>query len=164
MRRAVKWDEFAAAARELAQLARETFDEQHLCVIGTIRANDWPRVSPNEIYFVDGELLLGMMPESRKALDLRRNRRITVVTPQAERMPRHGDAKLYGEAIEIFERGQRDRFADVQEAAIDWRPTDPFHLFRVDIASASYISFGEGARVIRWSSELGVEELAHPEG
>ncbi|HEY5488302.1 MAG TPA: hypothetical protein VIK00_00555, partial [Candidatus Limnocylindrales bacterium] len=58
----------------------------------------------------------------------------------------------------------RDRFADAQEAVIDWRPTDPFHLFALDILTASYISFGEGKRYMRWSPERGEETLPHPEG
>ena len=42
----MKWSDFAEAAPELAALAREAFDEQHLSILGTLRANGWPRVSP----------------------------------------------------------------------------------------------------------------------
>ena len=159
----MKWDEFADAAPELAALAREAFDEQHLSILGTMRANGWPRVSPCEIYFVDGELLLGMMPNSAKALDLRRDPRITVVNGQSEREPHLGDIKIYGLAREITDQQLRDRLADAQEAAIDWRPTDPFHVFAVDILMASYISFGENERLLRWSPGRGIEQLPHPD-
>ena len=162
----MNWKEFTAAAPEVSALAFEAFNDDHLAVLGTLRANGWPRVSPCEVYFVDGEMLLGMMPDSAKALDLRRDPRISVVNGQEHRIPRLGDVKLYGTAREITHEQQelRDRFADAQEAVIDWRPTDPFHLFALDIQSASYISFGVGKRYMRWSPERGEETLAHPEG
>ena len=159
----MNWHDFTIAAPELAALGRQAFDEQHLAILGTLRANGWPRVSPCEIYVVGDDLLLGMMPDSRKALDLRRDPRITIVNGQAERIPRLGDFKLYGRATEVFDKPTRDALADAQEAAIDWRPTDPFHVFSVGVLSASYISFGEGARVLRWSAERGQERLPHPE-
>ena len=159
----MNWADFAAAAPELAALGRAAFEEQHLCTLGTLRRDGWPRVSPCEVYFVGDDLLLGMMPNSRKALDLRRDARVTITNGQAERIPRLGDFKIYGRAIEIFDQPTRDALADAQEALIDWRPTDPFHVFAVDITSAGYISFGEGARVLRWSPERGSERLPHPE-
>lgn len=159
----MKWGDFEAAAPEFAALGRAAFDEQHLSILGTLRADGWPRVSPCEIYFVGDELMLGMMPNSRKALDLRRDSRITVTNGQAERIPKRGDFKLYGRALEIFDQPRRDALADAQEAVIDWRPTDPFHVFSVDIESAAYISFGEGRRVLRWTPRGGLERLAHPD-
>jgi hypothetical protein len=160
----MNWADFAAAAPELAGLGRAAFDEQHLCTLGTLRADGWPRVSPCEVYFVGDDLLLGMMPNSRKALDLRRDARITITNGQTERIPRLGDFKAYGRAIEIFDQPTRDALADAQKAVINWRPSDPFHVFAVDITSAGYISFGEGARVLRWTPGGGEERLAHPEG
>ena len=100
---------------------------------------------------------------ARKALDLRRDSRITVMTTQSERIPKRGDFKVYGQAIEIFDQPQRDALADTQEAAIDWRPTDPFHVFSVDIQSASYVSFGDDQRVLRWTPDRGLERLRHPD-
>jgi hypothetical protein len=103
-----------------------------------------------------------MMLDSAKVLDLRRDSRITVVNGQEMREPRFGDVKLYGRAREITDEQLRDRFADVQEAAINWRPTR-FNLFALDIERAAYISFGEGRRLLRWSAKSGLEELQHPE-
>jgi len=160
----MNWAEFAAAAPELATLGQEALEEQHLCILGTLRSDGWPRVSPCEVYFVGDELMLGMMPNSRKALDLRRDPRITLVNGQSKRIPKRGDFKVYGRAIEIFDQPRRDALADAQEAVIDWRPIDPFHVFGVDIRSAGYISFGKGATVLRWTTGAGLERLPHPEG
>ncbi len=159
----MKWSEFAASAPQLAALGNEGFAEQNLCLVGTLRADGWPRISPNEIYFVDGELMLGMMPRSKKALDLQRDPRLTVMNPQCDREAKRGDFKLYGRAVEVTNAGMRKRFADVQEAAINWRPTDPFPLYTVDIENAGYISFGERRRLLRWSRDRGVVRLRHPD-
>ena len=159
----MNWADFAAYAPELAALALEAFEEQHLAILGTLRADGWPRISPCEVYFVDGELLLGMMPDSRKVTDLARDNRITVATPQAEQTPKHGDSKLYGRAIAVTDAGVRERFADAQEAAIEWRPPSDIPLFALDIDSAAYISFGEGRRALRWTASEGEVAMHHPE-
>lgn len=134
-----------------------------LVVLGTIRSDGWPRISPCEAYVADGDLMLGMMWQSKKALDLLRDPRVTVATPQADREPVYGDLKLYGIAHDVPEPDRRKALGDVQEAAINWRPTEPFHLFSVDILSAGFISFGKGQRLVRWSAVSGVEVLRHPD-
>ena len=159
----MKWNEFAGATPELAQLGREAFEDDHLAILGTLRRDGWPRISPCEVYFVDGELMLGMMPNSRKVFDLRRDDRVTVVNGQAERIPRRGDFKLYSHAREILDQRLREHFADAQEAAIEWRPPADVPMFAVDILTASYISFGDGRRLLRWTPDHGLEELRHPE-
>jgi hypothetical protein len=159
----MRWDEFEAAAPVLAGIGRDLFEAQHLATLGTLRADGGPRISPCEIYFVDGELMLGMMPSSRKALDLRRDSRITVVSGQEQRAPAHGDFKIYGRATEVFDQPRRDRLADEQEAVIDWRPSDPFHVFAVDIESATYISYGEGRQLLYWTAEGGMQPRRHPD-
>lgn len=159
----MNWAEFALAAPELAALGREAFEGQHLSILGTLRADGWPRISPCEIYFVGGELMLGMMRNSRKAFDLRRDARITVVNGQAERIPRHGDFKIYGRAVEVVDPEMREAYGQTIFAAIDWRPEEPYPLFAVDIASAGYISFGKGSRVLRWTPNAGLERLRHPD-
>lgn len=159
----MRWGDFANLAPDLAALGSALLDDQHLCLIGTLRADGWPRISANEVYFVDGELLLGMMRASRKAADLDRDARITVMTPQAEREAKHGDFKLYGHAVPVSDPGLRDRYGDTIFAAIGWRPEDPYPLFAVDIDSAAYISFGHDRRLLRWTPAVGVERLRHPD-
>jgi hypothetical protein len=62
----MRWDEFAAAAPELAVLGEGRFHLRELCLVGTLRRNGWPRISPVEPDFVDGELMLGMMCARRR--------------------------------------------------------------------------------------------------
>lgn len=159
----MKWEEFLAAAPGLGALAQEAFDDQHVAILGTLRSDGRPRISPCEIYFTDGELLLGMMSNSKKVDDLRRDSRITVVNGQEHREPKFGDVKIYGSARQVTDPDVRRRFGDQQFALIEWRPGDDVPIFAVDVESASYISFGPGGRYLRWSGGRGEEELTHPE-
>jgi hypothetical protein len=159
----VNWGDFAAAAPELAELGRAGFSVQNLSLVGTLRADGWPRISANEVYFVDGELLLGMMRASRKSRDLERDPRRTVMTPQCDREAKAGDFKLYGRAAPVTDPALRERYNQAIFAAIGWRPEEPYPLFTVDIDSAIFISFGEDHRLLRWRPERGVERLRHPD-
>ena len=80
----MNWTDFLAAAPQIGAFAKEAFEEQNLAVLGTVRRDGWPRISPCEVYFVDDEMLLGMMPRSAKVLDLRRDGRITVLEEYAD--------------------------------------------------------------------------------
>ena len=135
-----------------------------IVLLGTLRPDGWPRISPCEAHVVDGDLMLGMMWRSKKALDLLRDPRLTVATPQAEREPVHGDLKLYGSAVDVPEPERRRQYADTLEATINWRPPEPYHLFAFDVEHAGFISFGGGHRLLRWSPESGVEVRPHPDG
>jgi len=159
----MNWDEFEVSAPELAGLGLAGFREQNLCLVGTLRADGWPRISANEIYFADGELLLGMMPRSRKSRDLERDPRITVMTPQCDREAKRGDFKVYGRARDVTDPDVRVHYGETIYAAIGWRPEEPYPLWSVDIESAGYISFGPKARLLRWSPENGEETLRHPD-
>ena len=159
----MKWSEFTASAPELAELGLAGFREQNLCLVGTLRADGWPRISANEIYFADGELLLGMMPGSRKSRDLERDPRITVMTPQCDREAKRGDFKAYGRARDVTDPDVREHYGQTILAAIGWRPDEPYPLWSVDIESASYISFGPKHRLLRWSPARGFEQPLHPD-
>ena len=154
---------FKASAPELAAILEQRLRETGICLLGTIRFDGWPRISPIEAYIVGGELTLGMMWQSTKARDLLRDPRITVATAQCDKDGKDGDLKLYGHVIEVADPDMRNAHADVQEALIQWRPTEPYHLFKVDIQSAGYISFGNDRRLLRWTPARGVERLTHPE-
>jgi pyridoxamine 5'-phosphate oxidase-like protein len=91
----VTWARLEAEAPELARLGRERL-ANGLALLGTLRADGSPRVSPIGVFFVDGELVIGAMTRSGKARDLRRDRRValqSVVTAPDEGEP---ELKLYG--------------------------------------------------------------------
>ncbi len=159
----MSWKEFAAGAPELAAFAHERLRDTGILILATNRADGWPRISPCEVYIVEGELMLGMMWRSKKALDLLRDPRISLATPQTHHDAPFGDLKLYGRAAEVHDRARKAALEDAQEAAINWRPAEPYHAFTVDIERAGFISFGKERRMVRWSSGSGLEVLRHPD-
>jgi hypothetical protein len=70
------WREFEEAAPELAALGRRRFAQTRVALLGTIRKDGSPRISPIEPNVVLGHLLLGALAESHKALDLLRDPRL----------------------------------------------------------------------------------------
>ena len=44
----MRWDEFAAACPDLSSLGEERLRGRELCLVGTLRRNGWPRISPVE--------------------------------------------------------------------------------------------------------------------
>jgi len=149
----VRWDEFATAAPELALLGEERLRGRELCLVGTLRKNGWPRISPVEPEFVEGELMLGMMWQSPKALDLLRDPRLVVHSVVSDRMGSEGDFKLYGRAVAVEESERRARYRASVKARIDWEPDEPnYHVFAVDVESAGFVTFVEPRFGLAWSA------------
>ena len=79
-------------------------------MLGTLRADGSPRLTGLEVHFGEGELWLAMMPDSRKADDLRRDPRFSVHSAPDVSMV-DGDAKVGGRAIAEHDETIRGRFA-----------------------------------------------------
>ncbi len=133
------WGEFAEAEPELATLGRAQFGRTGLALVGTLRRDGWPRISPVEPFIVDGQLYLGMMWRSVKALDLLRDPRCVVHSTVSGRDGTEGEFKVYGRAREVSDLGRRRRFGDAVYTAIGFRPEEPaFHCFVIQIESVVF--------------------------
>jgi hypothetical protein len=159
----MRWAEFAREAPELAALSRRLLEANSLAMLGTIRRDGSARISPCEVYFVQNDLLLGMMWQSKKAQDLVRDPRIVVHSAVSTKDNLDGDAKLYGRAVDVPDPALRSAYSDTLQAAIDWRPTEPYHLFALDVEQAGFIRFERDPIVMRWTPAGGVERLPHPD-
>jgi hypothetical protein len=160
----VRWEEFAAACPEIADPGAERFRRQELCMLGTLRADGSPRISPCELDFAAGHLILGMMWRSRKALDLLRDPRCVLHTCTTDRMGTEGDAKISGRATDLLDPAIREAYRAAVKTRIDWAPDEPsFHAFAIDVTSAGFISFAEPKTVIAWDPERGTRMLPFPE-
>ena len=71
-----------------------------------------------------------------------------------------GDFKLYGRAVDVPDRSLREAYADATEARIDWRPTEPYHLFWVDIESAGFVVFGDERYGLAWDPARGLRRFS----
>ncbi len=139
------WLEFEREAPELARLAEERFASTGLVLLGTLRKNGWPRVTPVEYTFYDGELTLGGMWQSKKCLDLLRDSRCVVHSTTSDKDGKQGDMKLYGRASPLAPAREEAYWQHIFEL-MNWRPDGPAHVFTVDIESASFVKFdGDGA-------------------
>jgi Pyridoxamine 5'-phosphate oxidase len=144
-----QWSEVRAGAPDLATMAEARMAEDGVVLVGTLRANGWPRISPVEPLVFDDRLYLGMMWRSRKAVDLLADPRCVVHTSVRSRDGTHGDVKIYGEAREVDDPGERDRYCSALEEAIGWRPDGDFHLFAVDVTEVGYFAVVDGAHDVR---------------
>ena len=134
-----RWDAFEHEVPELARAVRARFDAHLHKLLATLRRDGSPRVSGTEVTFRDGELWLGMMPNSRKAMDLRRNPRLALHSGSLEVDMAEGDAKISGRAEEITDAQELERF---RSAAAEI-PPGPFHLFRVDLSEVVLTRVGD---------------------
>lgn len=156
----VHWDAFAQHAPDLAAFGRERIDATGLVVVGTLRRDGLPRISPVEPLIVDDQLELGMMHRSRKALDLLRDPRCLVQTTVRDREDLAGELKLRGRAVVIDDAGAIERYCQALFDKINWRPDGQFHLFALDIEEATFLRYlGNGDQVVKsWRPGGPVEE------
>ena len=147
----VTWDGFRAADPAFAALCEERVDGVGLVLVGTLRRNGWPRISPVEPLITDGSLYLGMTWQSKKALDLLADPRCVVHSTVTDKGGTEGDVKIYGRAVDIVDPDERERYAVALHSRIGWRPDGDFHLFGVDIDEVGYFrAVGEGHEVRHW--------------
>jgi hypothetical protein len=157
----MRWDEFAERCPELARLGEERLRSRELCLVGTLRRNGYPRISPVEPEFVDGELMLGMMWRSPKARDLLRDPRCVVHSVVSDREGTEGDFKLYGRAVDVAEPDRRTRYREAVKARLDWAPDEPnYHLFAIDVESAGFVIFGGERYGLAWDPRSGLRRWA----
>ena len=127
------WSEFSVQAPDLASALQARFGAYIHSVLATLRRDGSPRLSGLETHFSDGELWLAMMPDARKAADLRRDVRFALHSaPEAELVD--GDAKLNGIAVEVTDDDTIVRFMG---ALPQPPPPSGVGLFRAAITDAS---------------------------
>jgi hypothetical protein len=134
-----RWKEVRRSAPEFAATVQGIFDAHRHKILATLRSDGSPRISGIEATFKDGDLWLGMMEGSRKALDLRRDSRLALhsasLDPPDDPSDWDGDAKMAGRAEEITD--PNNAFAE--------KPDQRFHLFRVDIEEVVLTRVGHPA-------------------
>jgi hypothetical protein len=123
------WSTFAATEPDLAATVRERFGRYTHHVLATVRKDGSPRLTGLEVNFRFDELWLAMMPNSRKALDLRRDPRFSLLAnPGSGTDMGGGDVRVSGRVAEVTDPETVERFAQEVGAPL------PFHLFLVEVA------------------------------
>jgi len=127
------WEQFEQEAPDLATAVHARLTATLHSILGTLRADGAPRLTGLETHFGDGELWLAMMPDSRKADDLRRDARFALHSAPDVSMV-DGDAKVGGRAVLVDDEQSRRRFAGTLAEA---PPESGFALFRAELTDAS---------------------------
>ena len=146
------WSAFASAEPALARRIQERFAIRKHLTLATLRKDGAPRISGIEVEFTKGELLLGMMPGSRKLGDLLRDPRLAIHSPTDDPPQDNpagwaGEAKVAGRAVEVD-------FPD--------SPVPGGRRWRVDITEAVLTHLNEAGDhlvVESWHSQRGMTRL-----
>jgi hypothetical protein len=145
-----RWAEVVASSPEFADSVRRIFDSRRHKTLATLRRDGSPRVSGIELSFVEGDVVMGMMPGSVKWLDLRRDSRMAVHgisdDPPVDDPGRWaGDVKISGRAVEL---------PDPSGAA------SPSHSLRLDVSEVVWTRVGTPADhlvIETWHPDRGLE-------
>jgi hypothetical protein len=150
----VSWRDLEAGAPDLAREGWSRFERTRVALIGTIRADGSPRISPVEPYLIERQLVMGLMP-SPKLDDLRRDLRCVVHSAVGDIDGSEGEFKVHGRALPT------DDPAIVQAEGVWWagRPADRFATFTIEIDEATLITWSaaqDRMTTLRWSASGGL--------
>lgn len=143
----VAWRDFAAEAPGIAEVfLRRHAATGNLCLLATLRADGYPRISPIEPRIVDGELVIVGMPGTTKFRDLGRDPRFCLHTGTVDPHVSDGDVKLWADATNLQDTAFHARFADdlFEQTGFDLRGEefDPFYV--ADLVGASSVGIDNG--------------------
>jgi hypothetical protein len=117
-----RWQDLIETEPEFAQAVQALFDAGRHKTLATLRKDGAPRISGIEAQFADGQLWLGMMANSQKLADVRRDPRIALHSPSTE-PPEDptdsaawtGDAKLSGRLVPMDDAMRQSVAGDAPE-------------------------------------------------
>jgi hypothetical protein len=142
----VTWADLEREAPDLAAIARDEFARSGMALVGTLRRDGSPRISNVEPVVADGELYLGMMWQSRKAVDLMRDPRLVVRNAVCTNRGDEVELIISGRAVPREDGTGRERYLASSDASWGKRP---FHLFTVEIESAALIRYDAGKQHVK---------------
>jgi hypothetical protein len=139
---AVQWSDVEQWQPALAAIGHQRLIDPGVLLVGTIRRDGTPRLSPVEPFIMDGRLLLSMLWSSMKARDLGRDARILVHSIVTKPDGGEGEFKIRGVAREESDPDTQQRYASAVSASLGWHPQPGrFHLFVVDIDVVVFIRY-----------------------
>lgn len=156
----MRWAEVEARQPRLAAVGVEKLGGPGVVLVGTVRRDGSPRVTPVEPFFWEGDLWLMMGLDSWKAKDLMRDRRLLVHSIVTSADGRAGEYKARGQAVLEDDLALNETVAAAVAKAKDYTPVPGrFHLFRVDIDDVTFVRWGShnDQYLTRWPP--GVEQL-----
>lgn len=148
------WRDLELAAPEIARPGMARLTSARVALLGTLRRDGSPRISPIEPCFAEGQLLIGAMAWTAKAADLRRDPRYVLHSVVTGSDSGEGELKLYGPAAEA---DQNLRRAAAHAWWLTWAP-EKAAVFTLHIGQAVFVDWDikDGLMTIhRWSPPSG---------
>jgi Pyridoxamine 5'-phosphate oxidase len=157
----LSWRDVELSAPEIARLGMARLASARVALLGTLRRDGSPRISPVEPCISEGQLLIGAMAWSAKAGDLRRDPRYVLHSVVTGPDSGEGELKLYGRAAEAV--------PDVRDAAADawWLVCAPDKavVFTLHIGQAAFVGWDIDRSLMtvhRWSPHSGYSMATRP--
>src|SRR5262249_52524333 len=125
------WQEFAAAAPELADFAFERLDER-IAYLATVTAAGAPRVHPVSPFIGGGHLYVYMEPTSPKVHDLARDPRYALHGTVEDNDGGEGEISLTGRARRTDDPAERAHAFETARAA-NQTPLDRYVVFELGL-------------------------------
>ncbi|WP_336086767.1 pyridoxamine 5'-phosphate oxidase family protein [Nocardia sp. SSK8] len=136
------WSQFTQEAPSIAALfLRRHQATRNLCMLGTVRADGSPRISPIEPMIFEDMLVLAGMPHTRKFDDLARDPRFCLHTATVDTEVTDGDAKLFGTVTDVSDEAVHRRFTQMlfEKSGFDIREEKFDHFYVADLTGASTV-------------------------
>jgi hypothetical protein len=147
------WRDLEQGAPELARLGLARLHAAGVAMLGTVRPDGSPRISPIEPHLVRGQLLVGAMTWSTKAADLLRDPRYVLHSAVTGPDSGEGELKLHGSAVPAS--------PSLRAAAQAWwsgQPREQAAVFSLRIGTALFIEWDIESTLMtvhRWSPRGG---------
>ena len=139
------WAELEQRQPALAAKGRKLLMAPGVLLVGTIRSDGAPRISPVEPLVMAGDLWLSMLLGSQKAKDLLRDPRILVQSITTSPDGKAGEFRIRGSAPPMDDDATISDYAATVAREIGWQPVPgQFHLFRIEIDTVTYIRYENG--------------------
>ena len=136
------WQDFAAAASELADFAIERLDER-IAYLGTLTAQGGPPVHPVSPFIGGGHLYVYMDPNSPKVRDLARDPRYALHGTVENNDGGEGEISLTGRARRVDDPAERARAFDTARAA-NQSPQEPHVVFELELERVLATTYAGG--------------------
>lgn len=150
----MRWADFRSEQPDLAELGTRKLAGPGVVLVGSVRLDGSPRLSPVEPLFWDGDLWLGMGWGSQKARDLLRDNRVLVHSIVASRDGTDGEYKVRGRAVHEPDPQVQADYAREVSQRLGWTPeVGKFHLFRIEVNDVTFIHWDDATNdqyVSRW--------------
>src|SRR5205823_4219731 len=152
----MSWRDLEADAPSLAREGWARFARTRVALLGTLREDGSPRISPIEPYLIAGELVVGVMP-SPKLEDLRRDPRCALHSSVSDVNGSDGEFKVHGRA------GSTGEPAILEADGAWWagRPAAQAGVFVIEIDEAVLVTWSVDQGLMstrRWSPGAALRE------